>query len=86
MKLIGTMHTILHKELDMFFDKEIIDNYVEEELAIKLAKEIAKELKDDIQYRLLSEQTEFKLNIVVLNREEFKEYVKWKVKTKEIRG
>ena len=86
MKLIGAMHTIPHKKLDMFFDKEILDNYVEEELAIKLAKEIVKELKDDIQYRLLSEQTEFKLDVVVLNREEFKEYVKWKVKTKEIRG
>jgi len=86
MKLIGAMYTIPHKKLDMFFDKEIIDNYVEEELAIKLAKEIAKELKDDIQCRLLSEQTEFRLDVVILNREEFKEYVKWKVKTKEIRG
>ena len=86
MKLIGAMHTIPHKKLDMFFDKEILDNYVEEELAIKLAKEIVKELKDDIQYRLLSEQTEFKLDVVVLNREEFKEYAKWKAKTKEIRG
>ena len=86
MKLIGAMHTILHKELDMFFDKEAINNYVEEKLAIGLAKEIAKELKDDIQCRLLWEQTEFRLDVVVLNREEFKEYVKWKVKTKEIRG
>ena len=86
MKLIGAMCTIPHKKLDMFFDKEIIDNYVEEELAIKLAKEIAKELKDDIQCRLLSEQTEFRVDVVILNRKEFKEYVKWKVKTKEIRG
>ena len=86
MKLIGAMCTIPHKKLDMFFDKEVIDNYVEEELAIKLAKEIVKELKDDIQCRLLWEQTEFRLDIVILNREEFKEYVKWKVKTKEIRG
>ena len=70
----------------MFFDKEILDNYVEEELAIKLAKEIVKELKDDTQYRLLSEQTEFRLDAVVLNREEFKEYIQWKAKTKEIRG
>ena len=86
MKLIGAMCTIPHKKLDMFFDKEIIANYVEEELAIKLAKEIAKELKDDIQCRLLSEQIEFKLDVVTLNREEFKEYAKWKGKTKEIRG
>ena len=85
MKLIGTMYTIPHKKLDMFFDKEVLDNYVEEELAIKLAKEIAKELKDDIKYRLLSEQTEFRLDVVILNREEFKKYVKWKVKTKEIK-
>ena len=86
MKLIGAMCTIPHKKLDMFFDKEVIDNYVKEELAIGLAKEIVKELKDDIQCRLLSEQTEFRLDVVVLNREEFKEYVKWKVKTKEIKG
>ena len=86
MKLIGAMCTMPHKKLDMFFDKEIIDNYVEKELAIKLAKEIVKELKDDIQCRLLSEQTEFRLDVVVLNREEFKEYAKWKAKNKEIRG
>ena len=86
MKLIGAMHTIPHKKLDMLFAREIIDNYVEEELAIKLAKEIAKELKDDIQCRLLSEQTEFRLDVVILNREEFKEYAKWKAKIKEIRG
>ena len=75
MKLIGAMCTIPHKKLDMFFDKEAIGNYVEE-LAIKLAKEIVKELKDDIQCRLLSEQIEFRLDVVILNREEFKEYVK----------
>ena len=79
------MHNTEQK-LDMFFDKEAIDNHVEEEPAIKLTKEIVKELKDDIQCRLLSEQTEFKLDVVILNREEFKEYVKWKVKTKEIKG
>ena len=80
------MCTIPHKKLDMFFAEEAIDNYVEEELAIKLAKEIVKELKDDIQCRLLSEQIEFKRDVVTLNREEFKEYAKWKAKTKEIRG
>ena len=83
MKLIGAMCTIPHKKLDIFFDKEVIGNYVEEELAIKLAKEIVKELKDDIQCRLLSEQTEFRLDAIILNREEFKEYAKWKVKTNQ---
>ena len=86
MKLIGAMCTIPYKKLDMFFDKEAINNYVEEKLAIGLAKEIAKELKDDIQCRLLWEQTEFRLDVVILNREEFKEYAQWKAKTKEIRG
>ena len=38
-----------------------------------------------MQCRLLSEQTEFKLDVVVLNREEFKEYAQWKAKTKEIK-
>ena len=86
MKLIGAMHTILHKELEMFHDEKAIDSYVEEKLAIGLAREIVKELKDDIQRRLLCEQTEFRLDVVVLNREEFKEYAEWKAKNKEIRG
>ena len=58
---------------------------VEEKLAIGLAREIVKELKGDIKARLLWERTEFRLDVVVLNRQEFKEYAEWKAKREAVR-
>ena len=85
MKLIGAMYAIQHKEMELLESQEGIDGYVEEKLAIGLAREIVKELKGDIKARLLWERTEFRLDVVVLNRQEFKEYAEWKAKREAVR-